>query len=177
MSISADWYIFTIAKGSSQMTVGDSLPNVTVTTDLTGAGPSLEIGEKFNVGTTTFVYDGIATATDAATGDIITGFRAHSIKNADGTGKQAKVFFSQTDFDQDRHIDYVMTNDPETDKPVFVDGTVICFYPGTRIRTPDGEAAVETLAIGDLVLTADGQARPVRWVGRQTVATLFADPL
>ena len=36
---------------------------------------------------------------------------------------------------------------------------------------------VEALAIGDLVLTADGRVAPVRWVGVQTVVTLFADPL
>ncbi|GLR68886.1 hypothetical protein GCM10010909_35680 [Acidocella aquatica] len=54
---------------------------------------------------------------------------------------------------------------------------VICFYPGTMIATPDGEKAVETLQAGDLVLTADGKSAPVRWMGRQTVSTRFADPL
>jgi hypothetical protein len=53
----------------------------------------------------------------------------------------------------------------------------VCFLAGTRIATPDGERAVETLAIGDLVTTADGTARPVRWVGRQTIVALFASPL
>jgi hypothetical protein len=49
--------------------------------------------------------------------------------------------------------------------------------PGTRIATPAGEVAVETLEIGDLVLTAEGASRPVSWMGRQTVSRLFADPL
>jgi hypothetical protein len=53
----------------------------------------------------------------------------------------------------------------------------ICFYPGTRIATPAGERAIETLAPGDLVLTQDGAAQAIRWVGRQTVSTRFADPL
>lgn len=52
-----------------------------------------------------------------------------------------------------------------------------CFCAGTMIATPEGERAVETLAIGDLVLTADGKPAPVRWMGRQTVATRFGDPL
>ena len=54
---------------------------------------------------------------------------------------------------------------------------VICFMPGTRIATPDAEVAVEALKIGDLVRTADGADAPVRWIGRQTVSTRFADPL
>ncbi len=54
---------------------------------------------------------------------------------------------------------------------------MVCFLAGTRIATPAGEVAVEALAIGDLVLTADGRVAPVRWVGVQTVVTLFADPL
>jgi hypothetical protein len=54
---------------------------------------------------------------------------------------------------------------------------VFCFMAGTLIRTPDGEAAVETLKRGDLVLTADGASKPVRWVGRQTVSAIFGDPL
>lgn len=58
------------------------------------------------------------------------------------------------------------------------DGTdVICFMPGTLIRTPAGDIAVESLRRGDLVIVADGRAVPVRWIGRQTVSTRFGDPL
>jgi hypothetical protein len=51
-----------------------------------------------------------------------------------------------------------------------------CFAAGTMIATPDGERMVETLGAGDLVLTADGAAKPVRWLGRTTQSRLFADP-
>jgi len=51
--------------------------------------------------------------------------------------------------------------------------TTICFAGGTLIATPEGEQAVETLAIGALVTTADGRAVPVKWIGRQTVHKLF----
>jgi len=54
---------------------------------------------------------------------------------------------------------------------------LLCFMPGTQIATRSGEVAVETLSIGDEVLTHDGKVMPVRWIGRQTVSTLFADPL
>jgi hypothetical protein len=52
-----------------------------------------------------------------------------------------------------------------------------CFMAGTAVATPDGERPIESLSIGDLVSTHDGRAMPVRWLGRQTVCTLFADKL
>lgn len=52
-----------------------------------------------------------------------------------------------------------------------------CFMPGTMILTPNGEVAVETLKIGDLVLTHDGRAEAIRWMGRHTVSTVFGDKL
>jgi hypothetical protein len=54
---------------------------------------------------------------------------------------------------------------------------VMCFMPGTRIMTPAGEVPVENLTPGDLVQTVEGRSVPVRWIGRQTVASLFADEL
>jgi hypothetical protein len=53
----------------------------------------------------------------------------------------------------------------------------MCLAEGTHVATPDGERPVESLAIGDVVLTTEGGVRPVRWIGRQTIVTAFADPL
>lgn len=49
----------------------------------------------------------------------------------------------------------------------------LCFGQGTLIATPDGDRAVETLSMGDLILTAEGTATPVKWVWTQTVAPRF----
>jgi hypothetical protein len=46
------------------------------------------------------------------------------------------------------------------------DGMPHCFAPGTRIATPFGARAVETLRVGDAVLTEEGAARRLAWVGR-----------
>lgn len=51
---------------------------------------------------------------------------------------------------------------------------VLCFAAGTPIATPDGERAVETLKAGDLILTADGTAVPVKWIGYQTLLKMLS---
>lgn len=58
-----------------------------------------------------------------------------------------------------------------------VPDSTICFMPGTHIATPTGEVEVQDLRIGDLVLTAEGAAAPVRWIGRQSIVRTFADAL
>lgn len=45
-----------------------------------------------------------------------------------------------------------------------------CFTAGTMILTPDGEVQIEDLEIGDLVMTKDHGAQPVRWLGKRVVA-------
>ncbi|MDR6955896.1 hypothetical protein J2X65_005283 [Ancylobacter sp. 3268] len=75
---------------------------------------------------------------------------------------------------------YYFATGPNPLSPVEINTTaafVVCFLEGTLIATPGGERPVERLAIGDLVLTASGQTRPVRWIGRQSVMAMFADPL
>ncbi len=53
-----------------------------------------------------------------------------------------------------------------------------CFAPGTRIAVPNGERAVDDLRIGDLVMTATGVAKKVKWLGRRsyTAAQVAANP-
>lgn len=54
---------------------------------------------------------------------------------------------------------------------------LVCFAAGTLISTDRGERPVETLALGDLVLTEDAGFQPLRWIGRRlvTVAEQQAD--
>jgi hypothetical protein len=49
----------------------------------------------------------------------------------------------------------------------------ICYLCGTRILTPDGYKRIETLAIGDAVVTRFGGARTIEWIGRQSFNARF----
>ncbi len=44
-----------------------------------------------------------------------------------------------------------------------------CFAAGTLVWTPRGDVSVETLKTGDLVVTASGETRPVKWIGHADV--------
>ncbi|MGA2950668.1 MAG: Hint domain-containing protein [Caulobacteraceae bacterium] len=45
----------------------------------------------------------------------------------------------------------------------------VCFCSGTLIRTTRGEVAVEDLTVGDLAVTASGEARPIIWIGHKRI--------
>ncbi|MCV2880629.1 Hint domain-containing protein [Actibacterium sp. XHP0104] len=56
-----------------------------------------------------------------------------------------------------------------TDKVTTQQLGITCFTPGVRIRTPSGTCEIEKLQVGDLVVTKDRGARPVRWIGKRTI--------
>ena len=62
---------------------------------------------------------------------------------------------------------------PDASSGTLLTVEVPCFLAGTRILTPQGEVPVERLAIGDMIVTASGQNRPVRWMGIRSYAGRF----
>jgi Ca2+-binding RTX toxin-like protein len=59
-----------------------------------------------------------------------------------------------------------------------IENVVICFTPGTKIATPKGEVAVETLRSGDKVFTRDNGIQEIAWAGSRTLSgdELIASP-
>ena len=65
---------------------------------------------------------------------------------------------------------YTVSDGTNDDTAFVTVDSVPCFVAGTLIATPAGERAVETLRAGDLVLTRDDGAQPLRWIGSRTIA-------
>jgi autotransporter passenger strand-loop-strand repeat protein len=57
---------------------------------------------------------------------------------------------------------------------ITVEGTP-CYCRGTLILTDQGEKPVETLTVGDKLVTSTGAARALRWIGRRSYAGIFAN--
>ncbi|WP_420011407.1 Hint domain-containing protein [Tateyamaria sp.] len=72
--------------------------------------------------------------------------------------------------EEDFNFTYTVTDGSNTDVG-FVNATSVpCFVAGTLIATDRGDMPVETLQPGDLVMTQDDGAQPLRWIGTRTVA-------
>lgn len=75
-----------------------------------------------------------------------------------GFGSNYHVLFSNTSYTVGSFVT-INTTDPYT----------YCFLEGTKIETPSGEQAVQSLKIGDKVLSADGRELTVRWMGHEKI--------
>lgn len=99
-------------------------------------------------------------------GDIVTLKTGQQIQlNADGT----VTVLGDGDTELFNFTYKVASSTGQTDVGFVTVDSVPCFVAGTRIRTPSGLVAVEDLRPGDLVITRDEGAQPLRWSGRRQV--------
>lgn len=70
---------------------------------------------------------------------------------------------------EDFNFTYTVTNGTNEDVGFVNASSIPCFVAGTLITTPEGEAPVETLVPGDLVLTRDDGPQPLRWAGSRAI--------
>ena len=67
--------------------------------------------------------------------------------------------------DANRTISWVVNDGAAESAAADSSLTTLCFCAGTGIATPRGEVAVQSLAVGDMVLTASGAPRKIIWIG------------
>lgn len=70
---------------------------------------------------------------------------------------------------EDINFTYTVSDGTNDDIGFVNVSSIPCFVAGTMILTEDGEKPVEEICPGDMVMTRDEGARPVRWVGSRTV--------
>lgn len=103
-----------------------------------------------------------------STGDTVVLNTGQSITlNADGT-----LTLVGDGTDENFNFTYMIDDGINSDTGFVNVSSIPCFVSGTMILTPEGEVPVESLRAGDLVMTQDEGAQPLRWIGqRQVVAT------
>jgi hypothetical protein len=120
----------------------------------------------------------------------ITGVAVAEVTSADGSASGLTLSGLQSDvnnaldsltFTGTRVGDYVLSGagsagqaDTTGDSYVNLETLhVACYCPGSLILTDRGEVAVESLVIGDRLVTGSGEARALKWIGRRSYAGRF----
>ncbi len=132
---------------------------------LTGSGTNAVAFNVANVNGS-ISYEYLTEGGSTVAGGVITGVGARTAQTAlNGVGITGIRFTTLTNGVQDSlTIDSLTAN------------ALNCFTVGTRIATPEGDIAVESLKAGDEVLTADGSVSTVKWLGRQELDVRTGNP-
>jgi hypothetical protein len=151
------------------------------TLDLTGLGS----GSTFSSNFTAQISGFTGTGGTSATSDVIdvTGSGAdHVVWTQNGASGTLQVEDASDDVLEKMTLDgtyeqskFVLTDPASVDQITYENPP--CYCRGTRILTNRGEVAVEKLAVGDVVINASDERRPIRWIGhRALVCRRHRDP-
>jgi hypothetical protein len=112
------------------------------------ADNTMTAGNTFTYNSTTYTFSG--------SGGSTTGFFA--------TSGGTTYFFSHSAIAANTNVGAINASGSEL---------ITCFTAGTLIMTERGEVPVEQLKAGDMVRTASGELRPVKWLGVQPISLMF----
>lgn len=87
--------------------------------------------------------------------------------NADGT---INILGDGDPNADDFNFTYTIDDGTNTDVGFVNVSSIPCFVAGTLIATEQGQRSVESILLGDLVMTKDDGLQPLRWIGQRTVA-------
>ncbi len=193
----AFWRVYEI-DSLTAASFGGTNPNNTMTlTGLTQVDPSavdsnaviddVNGNGEFNAADTlTTTFPGDSTTTDLSRLRLDTQFGR--ISNGFGSGAQYAIFEDPSgqqyvifspDFDTSRISGGSVTLTEQGDAPGnMANEEIICFAQGSLISTPSGPRAVESLKVGDTVMTHDGKTVTIRWVSssRHSQQALATNP-
>ncbi|MEJ1996753.1 MAG: Hint domain-containing protein [Maritimibacter sp.] len=125
------------------------------------------------------------TFVDLGVGDVIDGGAGgddwDTLELTGSTEPGGKLHVTYTSADhEDGYVTYWDADGNETGTLQFeeIENVVPCFTPGTMIATPYGEKPVETLKVGDRVITRDNGIQAIKWIGAKEVGrkSLLAEP-
>jgi hypothetical protein len=146
------------------------------TIDFTGAGGTLEFDDTADMkGTISGMVSGDRiTLSDIAFDPNPLSRGANLVSNnvLDVT-ENGVTYTLQLDPAQDFTGDYFHLFADPTAGTDIVEDNQPCYCRGTLIKTPRGEKRVETLKVGDKIMTRAGVARPIKWIGRRSYARRF----
>ncbi|MDB6453788.1 Hint domain-containing protein [Falsirhodobacter sp. 20TX0035] len=129
-------------------------------------GESKKLDEIYAYRDSTLEIDGVPTKVTAYV--FLMTDKSYMVRIADGDIPEGATPGSFGDLTLGK---YALVNLLDTKAPIgsFDQPLMPCFTAGTLIDTPEGPRKVEDLRAGDLVLTLDNGAQPLRWVGGRTI--------
>ncbi|SUZ30935.1 hypothetical protein ROE7235_00665 [Roseibaca ekhonensis] len=181
----------------------DVLDGVTFTTPVGSDGETIPTGSTVTIGGTEYTlteaysFWGEFTKIDPGTGDPFTDSgQTVAFTLTDGSGNEINIISPSDDFKGDPSLwspgqitEITVASDPFDSGAINEDddGTKLgddapfetaCFVAGSLVDTDQGQKPVESIAVGDLVLTRDNGYQRVLWTGHhaQTNASLVARP-
>ncbi len=151
---------FVVTLVTGKVGTGGTTPSSTMFLSTT-AGGTVEAGGSVTA-QTTFGPNVIVTFTTSSATDLVNFLKGVYIGDTSATSVTESFKLALTAKDDSGNLQQVNS---------FYD--VPCYLRGTGIATAQGDVAVEDLRIGDMLRTADGALKPVKFIGTQSFEAEF----